>query len=68
MAEEKFELMYRFPRTEEHIPLPAALDYLYWAFTELQDKNIELEQANRELAWELNSLESTLKDHISLNH
>lgn len=42
MDDEKFELMYRFPGEEQHLPLPSALDYLYWELQNLKNTNQDL--------------------------
>ena len=62
MDEEQFELMYKFPGAEKHIPLPSALDQLWLMCTELQvrldraeDRNIALEQEVIRISDDLNT-------------
>ena len=67
MDDEKFELMYRFPGVSEHMPLPSALDYLYWQLGELEDKNQDLWDMLHEQNSKIEQLTDELNSHIS-NH
>jgi hypothetical protein len=61
MDEQPFELMYRVPDADNHVPLPVALDYFFWRITNLEQRNEELE--NRVIA-----LEEKLTDHTIQAH
>lgn len=67
MDDEKFELMYRFPGARQHMPLPSALDYLYWQLGELEDKNQDLWDMLHEQNSKIEQLTDELNSHIS-NH
>lgn len=57
MDEEQFELMYKFPGADEHIPLPAALDYLYLHLLELEEENTALKERVSRLSEHLTNLQ-----------
>jgi hypothetical protein len=64
MDEEQFELMYRPPGVENHMPLPEALDNLFSMVARLEDRNLELEQEVIRLQERLGHLEDNYDHHI----
>lgn len=58
MDEEKFELFYRLPDAEKHVPLPTALDYLFWMIENLEQRNKELERRVAQLENKLTTLQT----------
>ncbi|AEC53240.1 hypothetical protein SCRM01_294 [Synechococcus phage S-CRM01] len=60
--EEQFQLMYRFPGADDYIPLPSAIDYLYWRSKYLGENLVLLEKKTQELEERINSLESSFSN------